>query len=363
MPEQDPSTQITESVEELWGIPLQPAGCRKCGQAHLVDASRLGQVCPNCANGKLEAQPARLRAEPPELLVPYRKTQAEFRLVLENFTRPVWLAVDDFTIEKLLQRAMPIYWPMWLVDSNVFGAWQAEVGFDYQVKSSQESYIGNGWQTREVIETRQRWEPRAGQIARHYDNIHVPALTDHARLVGLVGEYQLNQAVPYDTAKLRKSILRIPDLLPESAWPQAQANLDRAAAAECQKAAAVKYIRNFSVKADYQEQHWTQLLLPMLVSYYTDDDGKAHPVFINGQSGVVGGVRLASQRKGWKWAGITAGIAAQVLMISLLLLAAGAVIPPLLAVGGVGAFIAIVLVFAAIVPAVWPWWWNRKTEK
>ena len=363
MPDKNANTQITESVEELWGISLQPAGCRKCGQAHLVDASQLGQVCPNCANGRLEPQPARLRTEPPELLLPYRKTQAEFRLALENFTKPVWLAADDFTIEKLLQRAMPVYWPMWLVDSNIVGAWQAEVGFDYQVKSSQETYVSSGWQTREVIETRQRWEPRTGQIARHYDNIQAPALTDHARLVGLVGEYQLNQAVPYDTGKIGKSVLRIPDLLPDSAWPLAQANLDRAAAAECQKAAAVKYIRNFSIKADYQERHWTQLLLPMLVSYYTDDDGKAHPVLINGQSGVVGGVRLASQRKGWKWAGITAGFAALILLVSLLFLVVGAVLLPLLAVGVVGVIIAVLLVFAAIVPAVWPWWWNRKTEK
>jgi hypothetical protein len=363
MAQPDDSTQVTESVAELWGVPLQPAGCRKCGQAHLVDASRLGQVCPNCANGTLEPQPARLRTEPPELLVPYRKTQADFRLALENFTKPVWLAADDFTAGKLLQRAMPVYWPMWLVDSHVVGAWQAEVGFDYQVKSSQESYVSSGWQTREVIETRQRWEPRTGQIARHYDNIHSPALTDHARLVGLVGEYQLNQAVPYNTAGIGQSILRIPDLLPDSAWPLAQANLDRAAAADCQKAAAVKYIRNFSIKADYQDRRWTQLLLPMLVSYYTDDDGKAHPVLINGQSGAVGGVRVASQRKGWKWAGIIAAIAALILLVSLLSLAAGAVMPPLLAVGIIGVIIAILLVFAAIVPAVWPWWWNQKSEK
>jgi hypothetical protein len=356
MPTPDfPTPQISASVEQLWGLPLQVAGCRQCGQVFLIDAGRMGQACPYCACGKLESQPAGLWNQPPELVVPFSKTQADVRAVLENFVKGVWLAPDDFNTDVLLRRCVAVYWPMWLVDGEVAGVWQAEAGFDYQVKSSQESYNSGGWRSHEVVETRQRWEPRTGLILRHYDNVCVPAASDHDRLVRLVGSYHLDKAAAYDKARLTRSAVRLPDLPPHSAWPQAQVGLDHAAEQECLKAAAAQHIRNYSVNADYNSLNWTQMLLPLVVSYYTDDDGKSHPVYINGQSGVIGGVRLASQRKGWRWAAILAAVALAAFLVGLLLSLVG-----LVPVGGFLIFVALLLGMSAVVPAAWPWQWNRK---
>jgi predicted nucleic acid-binding Zn-ribbon protein len=356
MPTTDlPDIQISDSVEQLWGLALQVAGCRQCGQAFLVESARLGQPCPNCACGKLESQPARLSCQPPELVVPFAKTQADVRAAIENFVKGVWLAPDDFNTEQLLHRAVAVFWPMWLVDGSVVGVWQAEAGFDYQVKSSQESYSNSAWRSREIIETRQRWEPRLGQIVRHYDNVCVPAASDHVRLVGLVGDYRLDKAAAYDKARISRSAMRLPDLPPQSAWPQAQLGLEHAAEQECFKATAAQHIRNYSVKADYENLNWTQMLLPLVVSYYTDDEGKNHPVYINGQSGVIGGMRMASQRKGWQWAGIIAAIAFGLLLLGLLLSVVG-----LIPLGGLVLFVAILVGMAALVPAAWPWQWNRR---
>jgi hypothetical protein len=361
MPTPDlPETQIVDAVEQMWGLALQPAGCLQCGQAFLVDGSRLGQACPNCASGKLESQPARLRSEPPELQVPFRKGTADIRAILENFVKGVWLAPDDFTVEKLLHRAVPVFWPMWLVDGDVVGEWRTEAGFDYQVKSSQESFNNGSWHSHEVIETRQRWEPRTGQIQRRYNNVHVPAASDHARMIALIGDYRLDQATQYESSKAGKADLRIPDLQPQTVWTEAQMALDHAAQVECQTAAGAQHSRNFSLRATYESLNWTQMLLPVAATFYVDDDGKSHPVYINGQSGMIGGVRMASQRKGWKWAAVLAGIGAALLLLGLLLLAFGAVFPPFLAVGSLAVFIAVGLVLCAIVPAAWPWQWNRK---
>ena len=96
-------------------------------------------------------------------------------------------------------------------------------------------------------------------------------------------------------------------------------------------------------------------LAPLVVSYYTDDDGKNHPLYINGQSGAIGGVRMASQRKGWRWASILAGIAVALLLMGLLLSAVG-----LIPIGRFLIFVAILVGMAALVPAVWPWQWNRR---
>jgi hypothetical protein len=351
---------VVESAAKMWGAALQPAGCPQCRQAHLIEAARLGQPCPNCARGQLASQPASLRPEPPELLVPFHKSRPEVRQILANFTQAVWLRPDDMDADQMLQRAMPVYWPMWLVDSEVVGDWQAETGFDYQVKSSQESYADSGWSTQEVVETRIRWERRIGQINRHYDNIAVPAISEHQQLTRQVGTYQVAQAAAYTPAQVAGAALRVPDLPPESAWPLAQANLDQAAGDECQQAAAAQHLRNFSLRAAYESLHWTQLLLPLYTTFYTDDQGQRHPVYINGQTGAIGGVRLASQRKGWLWAGILLGVAAAVFVVALLISAIGLAFPPAIIIGVILGVTAVGLACDAIVPAAWPWQWNRR---
>jgi hypothetical protein len=355
-----PLTQVIEAATTLWGAALQPAGCPQCRQAHLVEAGRLGQPCPNCARGPLAPQPASLRSEPPELLVPFAKARPELGPALANFAGEVWLRPDDLDAEKMLQRAMPVYWPMWLVDSDVEGAWQAETGFDYQVKSSQESYTGSSWTTHDVVETRIRWEPRLGQIDRHYDNIAVPAISDHQQLTRQLGTYQMTPAIAYAPSHVAGAALRVPDLPPESAWPLTQADLDRAAAEECRQAVGAQHLRNFSLRAAYQNLHWTQLLLPLYATYYTDDEGQKHPVYINGQTGTISGLRLASQRKGWMWAGIILGVAAALFVGAVLVSALGMVFPPAIVIGVILGVVAVGLACGAIVPAAWPWQWNRK---
>jgi hypothetical protein len=359
-----PQSQVIEADAAVWGAPLHPAGCPVCHQLFLVEASRIGQACPNCAREKLQSQPALLRPEAPELLAPFRYTQASLRPGLEKFVKEVWLRPEDFETDKLLQRAVPLYWPMWLVDSEVIGHWQAEAGFDYQVKSSQESYGNGGWTTREVVEPRIRWESRAGQIQRHYDNVAVQALSEQQCLFKLVGSYQLDQAMAYQPEQVKSTVLRVPDLPPESAWPLAQVQLDEAASAECQQAAGAQHIRNFSLRADYESLHWTQLLLPLYVTWYTDDQGQPHPVYLNGQSGVIGGTRLASQKKGWQWAGALLAAAVVAFILALLFAGIGLVFPPSTILGILLGILAIVVACAALVPAAWPWQWNRgQVEK
>jgi hypothetical protein len=355
-----PAVDLTGSIENIWGIALQPMGCSVCRQAHLAPASWLGKACPACGRGRLESQPALLRRETPEMMLPFRVDRTHLAAALASFTKGVWLAPDDFTPASLLNRAVPVFWPVWLVDCDAAGDWQAEAGFNYQVKSSQERYGSAGWQTNEVIETRIRWEPRLGQLKRHYDNLAAPAASDHQRLMVMVGGYQGSQAIPYQADLIGSAALRVPDLQPEAAWPLAESAIQKAAAGEVQQACASAHLRNFTLHAGYSGLNWTQRLLPAFATYYTADDGVPQVVLINGQSGQVGGLRLASQRKGWRLAGLLAGIGALLFLLGLALMALGALLPPIavlglvLVIGGIG------LALGAIIPAAWPWQWNRQ---
>jgi hypothetical protein len=264
----------------------------------------------------------------------------------------------DFTPGSLLQRMRPVYFPMWLVDSDVAGVWKGEAGFDYQVKSSQESYYEGRWVSRDVVETRIRWEPRLGQMQRHYDNITVPAVIDHQALMGYLGGFHFDQAVAYKPILIGTADLRVPDLQPEYAWPAAAAGLQRAAADECMKAAGAGHFRQYALSPSYSGVNWTQLLLPLYISYYTRDDGQPQVVWVNGQTGAVGGLRLASQKRGWQLAGILELIALALIGLGLL----AVIIPPITLLGVLMAFAGFLLAIFGVVPAVWPWQWNRGQQ-
>ena len=356
-----PHTEIQQAGANLWGLAYQPVGCQACGQAFLAPTAWEGKLCPHCLEGQLAPQPARLRSEPPELLLPFQREPESLRPVFENFTRGVWLPPDDFTPVDLQQRLIPLFWPIWLVDGKVSGSWQAEVGFDYQVKSSQETYASGGWRSREVIETRIRWEPRLGGLTRSYNNLTAPAVNDQDRLQAQIGLSPFEQAVPYSAEILRGAALRVPDQSPDEAWPQAQAAFERTAATECQQAAGGQHVRGFKLQPAYDEINWTQLLVPMYVTYYTDDHGKRVPVVINGATGQVGGRRLASPRKGRRWAGVCLLLALALFVLALAVYALGRAALPQLT--GISPFLWLLGFLAAgfaAVPAAWPHIWNRR---
>jgi hypothetical protein len=357
-----PATQVLDSFSGLWGLPLQPAGCPVCKQVYLLDPDREKQLCPLCGMAFLAFQPgAWLRPATPELLVPYNPNLSrQIPAILEAFTKDVWLKPDDFNAATLQQRLRPVYETRWLVDGQVVGSWQAEHGFDYQVKSSQDSYSSGSWRSREMIETRIRWEARLGQVQRTYQNISVPAFSRQDQLETLAGGYDTRSPAAYSPSMVGQAAIHVPDLQPDEIWQEAQNLFNQAAAVDIQTASQAQHSRNVSIHATYESLNWTQMLLPLYSTFYRDDDGQMHTLFINGQTGQIGGVRLASQRKGWQWAGILGGSGLFALLAAILFFFAGALFPPAVLLGFVLIIAAIILGISAIFPAVSPWQWNRS---
>jgi hypothetical protein len=357
-----PLTEFSAVLSDAWQVSFQPAGCPSCGQAFLVPAGWQGRLCPHCLQAPLEAQPARLRREPPERVLPFRCQPADLAAALKAFTHGVWLAPDDFTPAQLQQRLLPCFWPMWLVDATLQGSWQAELGFDYQVSSSHESFQSGSWRSQAVIETRVRWEPRLGEITRRYQNVAAPAVSDEAVLAAQTGASPIDAAQDYQPAMVKSSLVRIPDLEPDETWPKAQAALAQAAAADCQQAGSGQHLRGFQPQVAYQDQNWTQLLLPLYVTYYTDDQGKPVRLLINGFTGQVGGRRLSSPRKGLRWAGICLLLAAALFVLALLSYALSAQVPGLAAFSPVLWLVGFLAAGCAAIPAAWPLIWNRSQQ-
>jgi hypothetical protein len=294
-------------------------------------------------------------------MVPYRLADRALAATLERWAEGIRFRPDDLNADTLVRRARRYLVPLWLVDGRMEGTWRADVGFDYQVVSSQDHYReGGGWVSRDVKETRVRWEPRVGRLRRMYENVAAPALDDHRRLMRRLGSYDLDERVEYAADGVAGSAVRIPSMEPDAAWSDAESAFVRAAQEECRAAAGADHIRGFAIQAEYEGLHWTQLLLPAYVTWY-EEGGQIWPVLVNGHNAHVDGVRRASARKARVAAMVLGVIGVGLFLIGGLLSLLGALFPPAVVVGGIVLVIGVLLALAAPAPLIGVQAFNRRS--
>lgn len=350
---------------QAWGAGLHPAHCGACRAAFLVPANAGAPLCPNCLAARLEPIPALERDAPPELLVPFHVADATLNANLERWLREVPFKPASLRLDALHARLTRVFIPMYLADASVWGAWSGQMGFDYLVASSEEHYDGGQWVSRRLNETRTRWEPRAGDITRKYENIAAPALENHAHVMSALGE---GNALPFDTSRAVPSsaelpgsaLVRAPEISYENAWKFALHELERRAANDCQTASNAQHHEQFVLRAAFGEPHWTLMLLPMYVTSYSGDDAKWIPVRVNGQTGFVSGTKRASLKSARRWSLLLGVVALAAFFCSALLAVMFQGAPAMPATAGILLVLAFVLSLASPAPLIIAWQFNRR---
>lgn len=350
-----------ESINETtnwttdWGTEFNLAGCENCDTNYLIANFQDIMSCPHCGIGELllmnEAEDKPVYTSPPEQLVPFAVPPEKINKTLHAFTRSVWIKPDDMKMKRLHGRLQKTYLPLWLVDADVQARWQAEVGYDYEVVSHREKYKNDQWVTQRIRETKIRWEPRVGTLTRRYDNRVGPALEEHDAYAQKLGRFRTESAEPYQGNLVNKALVRLPNRSPEDAWSTVIHEFRAAAIKECEQATSANHIREFKWKADFQNHHWTQMLLPIYTTYYLDDDKKAQMIFLHGQTGNIYGSKRASMKKAKKYALIILAIAAIIGFLSFLLFLGGMFLAEgLLALASLGFFTAVFTGIASLIP-------------
>jgi hypothetical protein len=323
--------------------------------------------CPHCYHAELTLLSGEDTAVPetvPELVLPFELPENTLRKRLQAFAEGIRFAPTDLSPANLTARLERVYLPMWLVDTDVGARWEAEMGFDYDVVSHQAHYGDQrGWDTREVTETRIRWEPRLGTLKRSYQNVSAPALEEHTQLQASLGPYDLGKAAPYQQGSLADAAARLPNRDHEDAWPEAVLRVQAAATEECRQAAQAEHIRGFRWSPDYHNHNWTQLLLPLYTTFYLDDEQAPRPILINGQTGRLHGQRRASMARAQRTSGILLVIAAVLFILGLASGGFSVLLPALLLPAGIGLFLGLLIGIGAGIPVLIVWQFNRAQTR
>jgi len=352
--------------QEPWLHNLQAGICENCDWGFLVPEGKFPGKCPHCFRQPLSSIGENLaelpNLRPAELYLPFELSDSRLSQVVKAFVDGIPFSPQDLSTRNLLNRLERLYLPVWLVDCRIRATWQAEVGFDYEVVSHQDHFMGGKWISKQVNEVRIRWESRIGRLDRQNNNIQAAALEEHHSIIKALGQFSWQTAQSYKPEIINTENIRLPNRSPEDAWSDAVAALQTRSAEECCKAASASHIRDFTWQPEFLKPNWTLLLFPVLSSYYIDDSGSEIPVIIHGQTGRIAGARSASMKRA-KSASVTILlVSAGIFILSLLLTVLSATLPVILAFAVIGIAMALLLGLGSIIPVAVVWWFNRSQQ-
>ena len=128
----------------------------------------------------------------------------------------------------------------------------------------------------------------------------INSLTRQDWLAKVIGKYDFQHAATYEE-DLTIDFLILPDITPSKGWQAAVPKFERLIQNDCQKAANAQHVKAFSTHIDYSEINWTLILAPYYHSFYFDDNGQSHSMWINPQTKDITGERVSSQKSGNRW--------------------------------------------------------------
>lgn len=333
-------TLETLSKSEMgWGVARKELHCNSCGADMAIAENALTATCPFCASNRVNVRVAPDDQLRPRFLIPFKIKPQDTRSLAQKWLGQGWYHPDALGASAIVDRFTGIYLPFWTFSAHITSDWKAEVGYE-----KQEDYYDSdskSWKTRTVID----WKWESGRVHVQATDLLVCGSTRVSRvIINRLNRFDLTALVNYAPDFLAGWQAQTYDLTLPKAWDLGKAEMRERAKSACYSDTGSSHVRNFSMAADFGDESWRYVLLPVYVAAY-QFEGKVYQVMVNGQTGEVAGQKPVAW---WKiWLAIAAMLLPGICvgLISLpLLLAGGIGIVPLIAaivfliLGFVGAF-------------------------
>jgi DNA-directed RNA polymerase subunit RPC12/RpoP len=319
-PEAEFTLDTWQKAEQGWGVERKALYCENCGASLTLADGALTATCPYCASNRVTLRLAAQDAIRPRFLVPFKLPLDKVPSRALEWMGKGWFHPAELANSALIQRFTGIYLPFWTFDAEISADWRAEVGYERQ-----ESYYDAGdktWKTRTVID----WRWKNGRVRLTVDDLLIVGSSKLSHIIlERLYPFNLNELVRYTPDYLAGWQAQAYDVTLPIAWEQGKEEMRERARNVCYDDIPTQHVRNFSMAADFANETWRYLLLPVYVAAY-QFEGKVFQVMVNGQTGLVAGQKPVAW---WKiWLAITAMLTPGFLL--------GLIGLPALALGGVG---------------------------
>jgi uncharacterized Zn finger protein (UPF0148 family) len=317
------TVETWEQAEQGWGIERRELHCDTCGANLAITEGSLTATCPFCASNKVNVRTAASEALRPNVLIPFKIQAEQLRPIAQEWLGKGWFHPAELAASARVEQFSGIYTPYWTFDAHVRARWKAEVG--YEKTERYYDHSDGEWKTRTVIEW--RWED--GAITLNVDDLLINGSSRLSKVIlERIKAFNLKELTAYSPDFLAGWQAQAYDVTLPQAWEQGKDIIRQQAKEACHQDINSSHVRNFSMSADFADETWRYLLLPVYVAAYRFE-GKTYQVMANGQTGIIAGQKPVAWWKVWL---AIAALVIPGLLVSLIGL-------PLVLVGGSGVIV------------------------
>ncbi len=340
--------ETMERARYGWGAERRELVCESCGAVVTVAPDTLTSTCAFCGSNRVLARNGAGDVLRPTSLIPFVVDQRRCQTQVTEWLGRGWMYPPELRSVRALREMTGIYFPFWTFDTHIRADWKAEVG-----TAKTKRYYENGkWKTRTVIE----WSWRSGRVHLPI-NDHLVAGTAQVSRVILrkVAQFDLHGLVEYASGYLAGWQAKTYDVLLPQAWEIAKEEMREQSKRACYRDTGSSHVRNFRMTADFADERWRYILLPLYLSSYRFD-GRTFQVMVNGQTGKVAGQKPVAWLRVWL-------VIAALLSPGAFLGLAGLLT---LALGGIGVFglvLGFILLVAGLIGAIFVFQKARASEE
>jgi Zn finger protein HypA/HybF involved in hydrogenase expression len=276
-----------------WGVARKEMHCEACGAELAIAENALTATCPFCASNRVNVRTAPSDQLRPRFLIPFKIQPEATRALAQKWLGQGWYHPNELGASAIVDRFTGIYLPFWTFSAQVASTWKAEVGYEHEERYYDDS--AKEWRTRTEI----RWQWEDGRAGINVDDLLISGSTrlSHVLLKRLY-PFNLYDLVSYAPDFLAGWQAQTYDISLPRAWEQGKAEMRESAKKACYDNIRSSHVRNFNMTADFDDETWRYVLLPVYVAAYNFEDNVYH-VMINGQTSAIAGQKPVAWWKIW----------------------------------------------------------------
>lgn len=276
-----------------WGADRKELHCESCGSDLSVAANDLSTTCPFCASNRVIARVAIQDALRPRFMIPFKLESNDCQPRVKTWLGKGWMHPTDLARAAGAAEFRGVYLPFWTFDATIYANWRAEVGYERTERYYDSS--SKSWKTRTKIDW--RWEE--GRITQNPDDwLGIGTTKISHILLKRLYPFKVNELTAYEPGFLAGWQALNYDIPLQDSWDIVKAGMREQAQEGCRAQIKSHHVRNFSMLADFEDEVWRYILLPVYAAAYRFEK-ETFQVLVNGQTGMVSGQKPIAWWKVW----------------------------------------------------------------
>jgi DNA-directed RNA polymerase subunit RPC12/RpoP len=280
-------------AERGWGTERRELHCDSCGADLSLATDDLSSTCSFCGSNRVVARVATQESLRPRFLIPFKLNADDCLPRTREWLGKGWMHPGDLAKAATSARFNGVYLPFWTFDATINAEWRAEVGYERT-----ERYYDHGsksWKTRTRIDW--RWE--SGRVSLSPDDwLGIGTTKVSQILLKQIYPFDMSNLTAYDPGFLAGWQALNYDISLQTAWDTVKEAMREKTRQRCRTQIHSTHVRNFSMAADFADETWRYILLPVFVAAYRFE-GETYLVLVNGQTGTVSGQKPVAWWKIW----------------------------------------------------------------